>query len=103
MFQMAHEDKIAQAVHFGVSAQYRQSKVEIALAESVVNITQHLFQAGGHQGKVANILEVDAAADRGCAVAAVQQEIANALQTDDELQAGQEFARMRFRDLGDHR
>ena len=31
MLEMAHEDEITQAIHFGIGTQHRQCKVEIAL------------------------------------------------------------------------
>ena len=97
ILQVPKKDEIAQAVELGIGAQYRQRPVEIALAEGVVHVAQHLLQPRRHQGQVANVLQVDAAAHGRCAIAAIQQQVADALQIDDELQAGQQFARM----LGD--
>ena len=55
-----------------------------------MHVGEHLLQPGGHQREVTNVLQIDAAADRGGAIAAIQQQVADALQANHELQASQQ-------------
>ena len=86
--------RLRMPIELSIGAQDRQRSIQIALAEGVVHIPQHLLQPRRHHREIANVLQLDAAADRRGAITAVQQQVANALQIDDELQAGQQFARV---------
>ena len=54
-----------------------------------MHIAEHFLQPRGHNGEIADVLQLDAAAHGGGAIAAVQQEIADALQVNNEFKAGQ--------------
>ena len=91
---MAQENQVAQAIQFGIRTQHGQGAIEITLAEGVMYVAQHLLQPRCHQCEVANVLQLNAAAYCRGPVAAVQQQIADALQIDNELQAGQQITRL---------
>ncbi len=103
IFQVSEKDEVAQTVELGIGTQYRDGAIEIALAEGVVHITQHLLQSRGHQCEVANILQLNPAAHGRCPIAAVQQQVSNAFQIDDELETSQELAGVFRPDLRDNR
>ena len=92
VFNMSHENEVAQAIEFRIGPQYRQRAIEIALPESIVHVSEHFFQPRRHYREMADVLQLDAATYGGGAIAAVQQEVADALQVDDELEARQQFA-----------
>ena len=55
-----------------------------------------------HVGEVANVLRIDAGTNCLRASGKAKQQVADALQADHELHAGQQFARFRIADLSDH-
>ena len=73
----------------GTRADIRQRTIEIALAESIVYVPKHFFQPRRHYGEIADVLQFDAATHGGGAIATVQQQIADTLQVNDELEARQ--------------
>src|SRR6516164_6614578 len=97
---MTHENQVAQPVHFRVSAKNRESQVEVAVAKGSMHVAQHLFQARGHERQIADILQVDAASHCSRSVAAIQKQVPDSLQADNELQAGQQLAGVHLADFG---
>src|ERR1019366_3104462 len=71
--------------------------------ESIVHIDKHFLQSRRHYGEVADVLQLDTAPHCGGAIATVEQEIADTLQINDELEAGQQFAGVLLVHLGDDR
>ncbi len=101
VLNVAQEDEIAQAIHFGVSPQDVDRFTDLALGKCRAAIGQHFFQDGRHLRQVAGVLCVDSAASRLCAVGETEQQVADTFQSDHELHAGEKFARVAGLHLGD--
>jgi hypothetical protein len=101
ILDVAQEDEIAQAVHVGVGAEYLNGLADVALGERGATVSEHLFEQRGHLRELAGVFGVDASADRLRAVGEVEQEVADALEANHELHAGEKFARLTRADLSD--
>lgn len=101
ILDVAQEDQIAQAVHLGVGAEDLDGRADVALRECGAAVGEHLFQNCGHLGEVAGVFGVNASADRLRAVGKAEQEVANALEADHELHAGEKFVCLGGVDFGD--
>ena len=64
-------------------------------------VGQHFFEDGRHLGEVARVLGVDASADGEGAVGEAEQQVADALEADHELHAGEQFAGFGGANFGD--
>ncbi len=98
---MAEKDQVTQAVDFGVGAEHVDSFLDVASGECCARIRQHLFEHRCHVGEVTNVLRIKARADGLRAAGKAEQKVANTLQADHELHAGQQFARFGFGDPSD--
>ena len=98
---MAHKNQIAQAVHLGIGAQHVDRFLTSRVEKAVPTSVKHFFQDRGHVGEVANVLGIEAGADGLRAAGKAEQKVANALQADHELHAGQQLAGFGLGDLSD--
>jgi hypothetical protein len=103
ILDVAEEDQIAEAVHFGVGADDVDGFAYVAVGEGVADIGQHFFKDGGHVGEVAGIFGIDAAGSGLSAVREAKEQVADALETDHELHTGEEFAGFDGLDFSDKR
>ena len=101
ILDVAQEDEVAEAVHFGVGAEDVDGFADFSGGEGGAAVGQHFFEDGRHLGEVAGVFGVDASADRQGAVGEAEQEVADALEADHELHAGKEFAGFGGADFGD--
>jgi len=101
ILDVAQEDEVAETVHFGVSAKDVDSLADLAGGECGAAIGEHFFEDGRHLSKVPRVFGVDASADGEGTVGEAQEEVADALEANHELHAGEEFAGLGGTDLGD--
>jgi len=101
ILDVAEEDQIAEAIHFGIGADNVDCFAYVAVGEGVADIGQHFFEDGGHAGQVAGVLGINAAGGGLSAVGEAEQQVADALEADHELHTGQQFASFGFSDVGD--
>ena len=101
ILDVAQENEVAQAVHFGVGAENVDRLGNFARGKGFTAVGQHFFEDGGHLGEVAGVIGVDASADRERAVGEAEKQVANALEADHELHAGKELAGFGGANFGD--
>jgi hypothetical protein len=106
ILDVAEEDEIAQAVDFGVRSEHVDGLADVAGGEGVADVAEHFFEDRGHVSEVASVVGVDASGGGLGAVGEAEQEVADALEADHELHAGEKFASLGglyFRDCGGDR
>ena len=91
ILDVAEEDQIAEAIDFGISAKNVDGFADVAGGEGVTDVGEHFFEDGGHVGEVAGVLGIDAAGGGLSAVGKAEKKVADALEADHELHAGEEF------------
>src|SRR3954471_6095884 len=91
-FEMSEHDDVAKAVHLSVGAEDVDGDVEIARAKGGFDIGDHLFKTRSHGGEIGAVEDVDLSGDGFRAISDVEKEVSDALERDDELHAGEEFA-----------
>ena len=92
ILDVAEEDQVAQAIHLGVGAENVDGFADIAGGKSCAAVGEHFFEDGRHLREVARVLGVDASGRGLGAVGKAKQKIADALEADHELHAGEKFA-----------
>jgi hypothetical protein len=101
ILDVAQEDEVAEAVHFGIGAEDVDGFTDLAVGEGVAAVGQHFFEDGRHLREVAGVFGVDASAGGLGAVGEAEKEVAYALKTDHELHTGKKFACFGRADLRD--
>src|ERR1017187_7727687 len=99
ILDVAKEDEVAKAVHLG--AKDVDGFADFAGGKCSAAVGQHLFEDGGHLGKVAGVFGIDASTDGEGAVGEAEKQVADALEADHELHAGEQFAGFGGADFGD--
>lgn len=99
VLQMPEEHEVAEAIQFSIGAQHAHSATEITQLHRVVYIGQHFLESRCHHREIANVLQLDSSAHSSSSIAAVQEQIADALQSDDELHASEKFVRTLLADF----
>jgi hypothetical protein len=103
IFDVAEKDEIAEAIDFGVGAEDIDGLGNVAVGECGADVGEHFFEDGGHAGEVASVLGVDATGRSLRAVGEAEKEVADALEADHELHAGEKFACLSGLDFSDDR
>ena len=101
ILDMAQEDQVAEAIDFRIGAENVDGFADVAGGEGVANVGQHFLEDGGHVGEVASVFGIDAAGRGLSAVGEAEKEIADALEADHELHAGEELTGLGGFDVGD--
>ena len=101
ILDVAEEDEIAEAIDFGIGAENVDGLADIAVGERIADVGEHFFEDSGHAGEVAGVVGIDAAGGGLSAVSEAEEQVANALQADHELHAGEQFAGLGGLNLGD--
>jgi hypothetical protein len=101
ILDVAQEDKIAQAIDLGIGAENVDGFTDVARGKGIANIREHFFQDGGHVREVAGVVGIDATGGGLSTVGEAEQQVADALQADHELHAGEKFAGLGGLDFGD--
>jgi hypothetical protein len=92
ILDVAQEDKVAEPVHFSVGTQDVDRLANIPTGKRGAAVAQHFFEKGRHLREIAGVLGIDASADGEGAVGEAEQQITDALQSDHDFHAGQQFA-----------
>lgn len=100
VLDVAEEDQVAQAVDVSIGAENIDGLADIAFGEGGSAVGEHFFQQGCHVGEFASVLGINASPDGLGAVGEVEEVIADALEADHELHAGEEFTGMGGLDRG---
>ena len=101
ILDVAKKDEVAEPIHFGVGAEDIDRLADIARGEGCAHIGKHFFEDGSHVGEVASVLGIDASGRGLSAVGEAEQQVADALEADHELHAGEKFAGLGGADSGD--
>jgi len=101
ILDVAEEDEIAEAIDFRIGAEDVDGFADIAGGESVADVGEHLFENRRHVREVAAVIGIDAARSGLRAIGKAEKQIADALEADHELHAGEEFAGLGGLDVGD--
>jgi hypothetical protein len=99
--KVSEHDYIAKAIHLSVGTEDVYGSVEIAQAEGILNVRDHLFEARRHSGEIGAVDDVDLRRDGFGAIGDIEEEVADTFERDDELHAGEEFTSFVFADAGD--
>ena len=99
--QVALKDRAADLVNLGVGLQYPICRFQVAVHKSFMDHFQHSFQDLRHRNQIPAVVAQDFRSQALQALGHRPGQVPNAFQIDDELQAGQQFARLGFGDLGD--
>lgn len=91
ILDVAQKDQVAEAIDFGIRAENIDGFADVAGGEGGAHVAQHFFEDGGHVGEVAGVLGIDAAGGGLSAVGKAEKKIADALEADHELHAGEEL------------
>jgi hypothetical protein len=94
ILDVAQKDQVAQAIEVSIGAEDINGLTNTAFGEGGSAVGEHFFQQGGHLREFASVLGINASADGLGAVGEVEQMIANTLEADHELHAGEEFTGM---------
>src|SRR5579863_3811292 len=86
ILNVAEENEIAQAIHFGVGAKNINGLGDFAVGKCGPAIGEHFLEDSRHLGEVAGVFGIEAAADGLSAVGEAEQQVADALETDHEFQ-----------------
>jgi len=103
IFYVTEKDEVAEAIHFGVRAEHVNRFLDIALGKRLAYVGEHFFQHGGHLREFAGVLRIDTAPGRLGAGGETQEQVADTLEPDHELHAGEQKSGFGFGDAGDGR
>jgi len=101
VFDVAKKNQIAKAIDFGVGAEDVDGLADLVIGEGDADIGEHFFEDGSHAGEVAGVIGIDASGGGLSAVGEAEEQVADALEADHELHAGEKFASLSGLDFGD--